>query len=83
VVLAYFVISIFTGIGITDHNDYNSYALQAHAWLNGRLDLGQNYTYLELAIFKGKYFVSFPPFPSFLLAPYVRIVDVETNGKYP
>ena len=45
---------------------YNSYTLQAQAWLDGRLDLGQNYTYLELAIYNGKYFVSFPPFPSFI-----------------
>ena len=45
---------------------YNSYSLQAEAWLNGRLDLGQNYSYLELAIYGGKYYVSFPPFPSFI-----------------
>ncbi|MDO5520269.1 MAG: hypothetical protein Q4G58_07250 [bacterium] len=45
---------------------YNSYSLQAQAWLEGRLDLGQNYSYLELAIYGGKYYVSFPPFPSFI-----------------
>lgn len=47
-------------------NVYNSYSLQAQAWREGRLDLGRNYTYLELAIYGGKYFVSFPPFPSFI-----------------
>ena len=52
---------------------YNSYILQAQSWLEGRLDLGQDYPYLELAIFEGKYFVSFPPFPSFLMLPFVAL----------
>ena len=43
---------------------YNSYTLQAMAWRAGRADLGMNYPHLELAIFQGRYFVSFPPVPS-------------------
>ena len=52
---------------------YNSYILQAQSWLEGRLDLGKDYPYLELAIFEGKYFVSFPPFPSYLMLPFVAL----------
>lgn len=56
----------------------NSYALQADAWRQGRLDLGINYPYLELAVFQGKYYVSFPPFPSYLLFPLTFLFGTET-----
>ena len=59
-------------------NQYNSYSLQAKAWLEGRLDLGTDYEWLELAIYQGKYYVSFPPFPSYLLLPFVAIFGVQT-----
>lgn len=62
----YGVIWCVTGVYPWSHTSYNSYTLQAKAWLEGRLDLGQNYEYLELAIFNGKYYVSFPPFPSYI-----------------
>lgn len=67
-VAVYGLICIMTGMyPWSDRaNVYNSYSLQARAWREGRLDLGQDYSYLELAIYGGKYFVSFPPFPSFL-----------------
>lgn len=52
---------------------YNSYILQAQSWLEGRLHLGKDYPYLELAIFDGKYFVSFPPFPSYVMLPFVAL----------
>lgn len=42
---------------------YNSYQLQAQAWLDGRLSLEKNYEYLELALYEGNYYVSFPPVP--------------------
>lgn len=59
---------------------YNSYSLQAQSWLDGRLDLkdGARYPWLELAIRDGKYYVSFPPFPSILLLPLVLIFGVNT-----
>ena len=61
----FWVIAAFTGQWPWQSNPYNSYALQTDSWLKGRLDLGQNYEWLELAIYQGKYFVSFPPFPSY------------------
>lgn len=66
-----FAIWTFTGKWPWVEQPYNSYILQAKAWLDGRLDLGQNYTHLELAVYEGKYFVSFPPFPSMLVFPFV------------
>ena len=69
---------ILTGRGIFTHNVYNSYALQADSWRQGRLDLLENYSYLEIAVYKGKYFISFPPFPSYILFPLTFIFGSET-----
>ena len=70
-VLAVMLVSAaFTGQWPVQVNDYNSYVLQACAWLEGRLDLGRDYHWLELAIVNGKYYVSFPPFPSYVLLPF-------------
>lgn len=59
------------------HTPFNHYALLADAWLHGRLDLGgppPDYTgYNDFALFHGKYFVSFPPFPAVLIAPFVAL----------
>lgn len=63
-------------------NPYASYQLQAQAWLEGRLDLGQDYPWLELAIFEGKYFVSFPPFPSMLLLPFMAIFGADFQAGW-
>ncbi|MBQ7033987.1 MAG: hypothetical protein IJN25_10075 [Clostridia bacterium] len=59
-------------------NSYNSYALQAARWLEGHLDLGQNYSHLEIAAFNGKYYNSFPPFPSVVLLPFVLLFGTAT-----
>ena len=64
----------FLGFG----NSYNSYTLQAMAWLQGRLDLGCDYSWLELAIVDGKYYVSFPPFPSVIMLPLAMIFGTRT-----
>ena len=66
VLAVHFVVAAFSGSWPWSSNSYNSYLLQTLSWLEGRLDLGQNYEWLELAIFEGKFFVSFPPFPSFV-----------------
>lgn len=60
---------LVTGKWPMNVNPYNSYALQADSWRQGRLDLGGDYSALELAIYQGKYYVSFPPFPSYVLFP--------------
>ena len=55
------------------HNDYDSYALQAENWLHGSFGIenGENYPWLELAIFEGRYYQSFPPVPAVFLLPWV------------
>lgn len=62
---------------LTGHTRYNHFALLAEAWLDGRLDLGgappayaQNN---DFALFDGKWFVVFPPFPSVLIVPLVAL----------
>lgn len=70
---ALFAVWTFTGKWPWVAQYYNSYVLQAQSWLEGRLDLGQNYNYLELAVFNGKYYVSFPPFPSYIMLPFVLL----------
>lgn len=78
-VLFYMILMwILTGNGIFSSNTYNSYALQADSWRMGRLDLLGNYSYLELAEYKGRFFVSFPPFPSYILFPLAFIFGVNT-----
>lgn len=69
VTAVFFVAWTFTGQWPWKSQPYNSYILQAQSWLEGRLDLGRDYPYLELAIFNNKYYVSFPPFPSYAMLP--------------
>jgi len=61
---------------LTEHTAFNHFALQAEAWLSGRLDLGgdppdhaQNN---DFALYEGKWFVPFPAFPAVLLLPLVH-----------
>lgn len=61
----------------TTHTQFNHFALQAEAWLAGRLDLGgpppayagNN----DFAFFAGRHYVVFPPFPALLLVPWVGL----------
>ena len=72
VTAVFVVIWSFTGQWPWKGNPYNSYVLQAQSWLDGRLDV-DNRAYLELAIFNNKYYVSFPPFPSYVMLPFVAL----------
>lgn len=82
ILIVILVVATFTGLWITDENPYRSYSLQAEAWLDGRLDLGKDYPWLELAIFNGKYYVSFPPFPSFVLLPFAMFWGNQTPDNF-
>lgn len=42
----------------------DSYTLQALAWRKGQIALDRNYEWLELAVYQGEYYVSFPPVPA-------------------
>lgn len=53
-------------------NPYDSYLLQAQNWLEGSMAIqnGEQYPWLELAIFNEEYYLSFPPVPSVLALPW-------------
>lgn len=78
----FFVVYAFTGVWPNSTNNYNSFSLQAQSWLEGRLDLGQNYSYLELAVYQGKYFVSFPPFVSYIMLLFVPFFGANTPDNW-
>src|SRR5690349_18464154 len=59
---------------LAGHTPWNHFALLADAWLKGRLDLGgppPAYTQNnDFAVFQGRTYVTFPPFPAVLIAPF-------------
>ncbi len=62
---------------LTEHTQFNHFALLAEAWLDGRLDLGgdppdhaQNN---DFARYRDKWYVPFPALPAALLLPLVKI----------
>lgn len=77
-IMVYCVVWAFTGMWPWTKNHYNSYSLQAARWLQGHLDLGSNYSHLEIAEYQGKFFVSFPPFPSYVMLPFVLLFGTNT-----
>lgn len=78
VLMLHMLFMLQTGKGPFELNSYNSYARQAEAWLQGRLDLGENISWLELAEYGGKFYVSFPVFPSYVLLPFVLVFGQTT-----
>ena len=78
ILAAYWVVWAFTGMWPWTKNHYNSYTLQACRWLSGHLDLGQNYSHLEIAQFGGKFFCSFPLFPSYVMLPFAMLFGQNT-----
>ena len=57
---------------------YNTYTRQALAWRQGLTHLPEDVPYLELAIFRDEYYVSFPPLPSVVLLPLTILFGAET-----
>ena len=82
--MAMLIVAMFTGQWVTRGHFYYSYTLQAVNWLNGRLDIanGEDYAWLELAIRDGRYYVSFPPFPSYVLLPFAAICGMDTPDAW-
>ncbi len=80
-VLMWGILHMITGISALGPSAYNSYTLQALSWLNGRLDV-DNRAYLELAIYEGRYYVSFPPLPSVLLLPFALVFSKATPDNF-
>ena len=59
---------------------YNSYLLQARAWLQGRIALQQNISHLELAVYEGQYYVSFPPVPAIPMVLWTLVFGEDVPG---
>ncbi|MBR3108293.1 MAG: hypothetical protein IKH30_14120 [Clostridia bacterium] len=57
---------------------YNTYTRQALAWRQGLLHLPEDVPHLELAIFEGNYYVSFPALPSVVLLPLTYLFGINT-----
>lgn len=67
-----------TETNFLSHSIFDSYTLQALAWREGQTHLSQNYPWLELAIFNGDYYVSFPPTPTIPMLLLSFIFGEET-----
>ena len=73
----------------TAHTPFNHFALEAQAWLQGRLDLGgPPPAYAQgndFSRFDGKWFVPFPPLPALLLLPAVALsgsAEAVADGRF-
>jgi hypothetical protein len=79
------VFALIAGDRLTTHTPYNHFAHLADAWLHGRQDLrggapgyaGNN----DFAVFEGKTFISFPPFPAVLMLPFVWLAGSPENFR--
>lgn len=78
--MVYLLITAGLGMSLYKHSPYDSYTLQTMAWREGKMFLpeGERFTWLELAIYQGKYFVSFPPVPSAIMLPLTWIYGANT-----
>ena len=74
---------IFGGT-LLEHESSDSYTLQAKAWTEGDVQIreGEKYTWLELAIYEGNYYVSFPPVPSVFCLPFIKHFKEETPNNF-
>ncbi len=79
----YFLMHDLMGGTLLAHDGRDSYTLQAVNWLEGHLyiDRGEEYPWLELAIFEGRYYVSFPPLPAVILLPFAAIRGMDTPSN--
>jgi chromate transport protein ChrA len=79
------VFALVAGDRMSVHTPYNHFAHLADAWLHGRHDLrggapgyaGNN----DFAVFEGKTFISFPPFPAMVMLPIVAIAGSPENFR--
>lgn len=80
-IIGYVMLHDLLGGTLFRHNDWDSYTRQALAWREGRMALSQNYSWLELAVYNGQYYVSFPPLPSVVMLPLTYIWGADTPNN--
>ena len=78
VLLTWIGIEMLLNVDIFAHEPHDSYTLQALAWRRGMLSLGQDYPWLELAVFNGDYYVSFPSVPALVMLPLTFLFGENT-----
>jgi hypothetical protein len=62
--LLYLLMASALGLPLLAHSAHDSYTLQAMLWRDGHVSLAEDLDWLELARYGGRYYISFPPFPS-------------------
>ncbi len=62
------ITAVFEHVLAAEYGIENLYTHQADAFLQGRLNVPEKVH--DVAIYKGQYFVTFPPFPAVLLMPF-------------
>ena len=72
------VLHALTGGSFWGPTYYNTYTRQALVWRQGLLHLPEDVPYLELAVYGGEYYVSFPPLPSLVLLPFTFLFGMDT-----
>ena len=79
----YFLMSDLMCGTLFEHHYWDSYTLQTWNWFQGRTWIAEpeKYEYLELAIYNGKYYLSFPPLPSVVLIPFVAAFGMDTPSN--
>ncbi len=56
---------------VKDSGEVNLHVLQAQSFAEGRLDVDESIN--DVAVYEDEFFVTFPPFPAFLLTPLVAV----------
>lgn len=79
IVLLYALMCTASGVDPASYK-YQSYLLQAQAWLRGEVALDGDYPYLELAVYEGRYYVSFPPVPAIPMVLYTLLFGDDVPG---
>ncbi len=78
IVLCWMALCMILQYDMLGHSTYDSYTLIAMAWRNGSLKLEHDYSWLELAIYNGDYYVSFPSVPALVMLPLTLIFGNNT-----
>lgn len=79
--LIYVLMHDLLGGTLFSHCPWDGYTLQALAWRRGAMGLGQDYPWLELAVYGGNWFVSFPPLPSVIMLPLTFLFGESTPNN--
>ena len=81
VAFCYLALCRALGLHILDHSPYDSYTLQAMLWRQGRVSMTENRPWLELAVYGGEYYISFPPFPTLVMLPLTFLFGENTPSQ--